>query len=125
MEVFMPILIAAVVFGFQIYTNFKKEQEKAKKRFAGKPLPVKTKPPVRQQPINTLDRGENTRYDIERVEEVEEVKRTRAIHQAHMHQYQQLAPYQIAEKENDSSMDIHFDLRDAVIKSAILNRPYT
>lgn len=37
MDQLVPILIAAVVFGFQAYANYKKEQEKAQKRNFGKP----------------------------------------------------------------------------------------
>lgn len=38
MDQLIPILIAAVVFGFQAYANYKKEQEKAQKRNFGKPV---------------------------------------------------------------------------------------
>lgn len=38
MEQIIPILIAAVVFGFQAYANYQKEQEKARKRQQSKPV---------------------------------------------------------------------------------------
>src|SRR5690606_14389422 len=37
METIIPILIAIVVFAFQAYANYQKEQEKAQKRNPGQP----------------------------------------------------------------------------------------
>ncbi len=44
MEQIIPILIAAVVFGFQAYANYQKEQEKARKRKYGQQVPDDTIP---------------------------------------------------------------------------------
>jgi hypothetical protein len=47
----------------------------------------------------------------------EEVKRSRAIHQSHKHGFK---TQEVEEEENPYA---HFDLHDAVVKEAILNRP--
>ncbi len=44
MEQLFPILIGALIFGYQTYANYKKEQEKAKKRDFGRPMPDNTIP---------------------------------------------------------------------------------
>lgn len=38
MEQIIPIVVAAIVFGFQAYNNYQKEKEKAKKRNPGRPV---------------------------------------------------------------------------------------
>ncbi|GAA4788186.1 hypothetical protein GCM10023231_15460 [Olivibacter ginsenosidimutans] len=122
METVLPFIIAALVFGFQVYSNFKKEQEKAKKRVQTPPKhksiakgpvssptqPVKEKHPVYVQTIDVKD-------------EAEEVKRARKIHQAHAHAFKRLDPFMLDEQQEENA---DFDLRDAVIKSIILERPY-
>ncbi|MEH6308322.1 hypothetical protein RYH73_21885 [Olivibacter sp. CPCC 100613] len=134
MESILPIIIAAVVFGFQIYTNFKKEQEKARKRTPShRPQPDETTTykPLRQE---VLQEGSIQEYkevlkkqvpfeDYTGVIEVEEVKRTKEIHKKHPHVYRRLEPYKIDSAEEEANPYADFDLRDAVIKSAILNRP--
>lgn len=44
MEQIIPILIAVLVFAFQAYSNYQKEQEKARKRKYGQPIPDDTIP---------------------------------------------------------------------------------
>lgn len=139
METFIPILIAIVVFAFQAYSNYQKEQEKARKRNLGQP-------PVPPLPEENADRpGAKTTADTERREvtlpeirqsqpmrkayetysgfmEVDEVKRARKVRKP------QLSSLRVEVEEGIGTASQRegttFDLRDAVIKSAILERPY-
>lgn len=157
METFIPILIAIVVFAFQAYANFQKEQEKAKKRNLGQPpLPeenanrpiIDTQPPItdhrppitdHRPPITdprsptpnhrplTPDHpsptpGHQPFGDYSGVMDVEEVRRVRSTRK----QQQTIQRLEVDEGVTPitAGEDVEFDLRDAVIKSAILERPY-
>lgn len=139
METFIPILIAIVVFAFQAYANFQKEQEKARKRNLGQP-PV---PPLPEENAErTLVKPET---DVHRRVVAPPQRRAQPIREA----YESYSGFMDADKvtrtkkavrnptlsslriDVDEGADsayvrdeMTFDLRDAVIKSAILERPY-
>lgn len=136
METILPFIIAAFVFGYQIYANFKKEQEKARKRNpsqgdrkdrpVSKPLkrevlqkrPLEKVEPVYQQPKQTVLYEAYT--DVQEVDELIRAKEMRKQRQYTASRLERKTPV----PDNDESHPYaDFDLRDAVIKSAILNRP--
>ncbi|PPL01220.1 hypothetical protein [Parapedobacter indicus] len=139
METFIPILIAIVVFAFQAYANFQKEQEKARKRNLGQPpvppLPeenaertlVKPEtdvhrrvvaPPQRQaQPIREAYESYSGFMDADNVTRTKKAVRNPTLSSLRID----------VDEGADSAYvrdEMTFDLRDAVIKSAILERPY-
>jgi len=138
METFIPILIAIVVFAFQAYSNFQKEQEKARKRNLGQPpvppLPEENAertiikpeadvqrrsaaPPQRQaQPIRPAYESYSGFMDAEEVTRIKKVRKPT------------LSSLRVEVDEDMNAVsvkdEVAFDLRDAIIKSAILERPY-
>lgn len=56
--------------------------------------------------------------------EIEELKRSVAIHKAHSHQFKRLKPYLLVDKVEEEIEVPEFNLRDAIIMNAILERPY-
>ncbi|HEY0900210.1 MAG TPA: hypothetical protein VGD90_12815 [Sphingobacteriaceae bacterium] len=164
MEQFLPLVLALLALGFRVYTNFQKEQEKARSRNISKPptpephfpdswLPQSEAPKYEQypevepqevfipekpyepvyQPLKaekpTHELVSEPRYERMRPEHIittdgrspetvtEEVRRGRAIHAVHHHKF---TPHEEIE-ERSAYADL--DMEDAVIKSAILNRP--
>lgn len=159
----MPVIIAVAVLIYRIYTNFQKEQEKARARNpAERPaemypsdLPQPGTPPSRykyepdlleetyspekpyepvykhikpERPV--IETYREARYQPMTAEPVvvkkykeenaPEVKLGRAIHAPHKHN---LLEVHEAEAAHERSAYADFDMEDAVIKSAILNRP--
>lgn len=55
--------------------------------------------------------------------EIEELKKSVAIHKAHNHQFKRLDPFVLAEKVEEIDVPA-FNLREAIIMNAILERPY-
>lgn len=164
MEQFLPLVLALLALGFRVYTNFQKEQEKARSRNISKPhttdlelpdswLPQtgapkrELYPEVEPQEVFTSEKPyepayqslkaekpnrehvTEPRYERMRPEHIittdgrspeiqaEEVVRGRAIHAVHPHKF---TPHEEIE-ERSAYADL--DMEDAVIKSAILNRP--
>ena len=122
METFIPILIAIVVFAFQAYANYQKEQEKARKRKPGQPpLPEDNarhiKPVPAQAPSPTV-KPEFEDY----TGAIDPAESPRRVHQ------RPLIPQRLVvdtEADVQPALDAEeFDLRDAVIKSIVLERPY-
>ncbi|MFC6100584.1 hypothetical protein [Olivibacter domesticus] len=133
METIFPFVIAALYFAFQIYSNFKKEQEKAKKRDPSQ-RPVGEQSPtykekrdwdkaLQQKEVVLSETPKISKYEdfTGLVEEVEEVRRSKEVHRSHKHNNRSFEPNLQPMEENPYS---DFDLRDAVIKAAILERPY-
>lgn len=126
METFIPILIAIVVFAFQAYANYQKEQEKARKRNLGQPpLPEDNARPIRPIPVPAPSTAHSpaVRPEFEHYSGVvDSAEHARGAHQ------RPLIPQRLmVEKEPDMqpALDVErFNLRDAVIKSIILERPY-
>lgn len=164
MEQFLPLVLALLALGFRVYTNFQKEQEKARGRNISKPhgpephIPEawlsQTEAPKRDpfpdyelQEVFTPEKPYEPAYQSLKVEkpkresvtepryermrpehiittdgrspeiQAEEIVRGRAIHAVHHHKF---TPHEEVE-ERSAYADL--DMEDAVIKSAILNRP--
>lgn len=160
MEQFLPLIVGFLILAFRVYSNFLKEQEKARKRDMSRPPrpdDAPSVPPAAQtagrqpEPVNGPDREVlipyEPRYEAPKPEPrpkelyrepqyqpmkplhvtasdgrspepaAEEVLRGRAIHARHAHQFE---PH---EEETERSAYADFDMEDAVIKAAILNRP--
>lgn len=151
MEQIIPILIAAVVFGFQAYQNYQKEQEKARKRNPGQ------RP--QQQEGEEQGRGAEDRQPQQQVlrERQSTIQPPIPVPEAAplSDDYQEYAGFidevhvaQLTKKRNtkgqddllkplqvtgddDDDGDVEsemgentFDLRKAVINASILERPY-
>ena len=164
MEQIIPIIIAAIVFGFQAYNNYQKEQEKARKRNPGQPrqpageeLPPQERPaapfdwleellgeprpqqvpvPAPQRPAEAspvIREEETSRNDIRSpfqsysgtVSEEEFHRKKRERQQSRKPQKSEPALSVQLLDEEVTGNNREFDLRDAVIKAAILERPYT
>ncbi len=159
MENFLPVVIGLILLGFKIYSNFRKEQEKARNRNPSPTevsLPEMPAPPVEKLPTKPqtilveevfdpahpyephykpvykeptvakpvaepkYERAKPETIVKERINPeipVEEVLKGQAIHQPHKHQYP------LSHEEEEGHLYSDFDIRDAVIKEAILNRP--
>ncbi len=130
MENLLVVLIFVGSIVYKIYSNYKEEMEKSAKRGPQRPPIAKTQipstsarphqhsstpPPIPQmfnpQKQQTIVTKSNTVQDIP--EEVQRVKESRKKH-----------PKIESEKEKIGNEPIAFDLRQAVIQAAILERPY-
>lgn len=115
MEVFVPFLIAAAFFAYSVYSNFVKEQEKARKRNpAGtKPKPVEVRNPKQRnkpeqiQPESPVSQPSPSTASASRI-----TRRPKAL------EVIELEDEQVAEEQ-----EFEFDLRSAIIQDAILRRP--
>lgn len=138
MDQILPILIAAVVFGFQAYANYQKEQQKAKNRKFGPP-PASQQGPQDGTPYS--DSGDETRFDAEvRVPEIRPtVERAKNPYGSYEGTFDPSLSKRSRIKKNtpipemvltdmdeddDTFNQSNFDLREAVIQAAILERPY-
>lgn len=151
MDQIIPILIAAVVFGFQAYANYQKEQQKAKKRNFGKPdtdefkefeehgdygdvviveepasRPVTPPQPGRQpdKPVYQAQEPRPSLYSRYQgaIDSVE-------VRRARKRQKEAVIDVQLTDLDErydtgSAAAQGHFDLRQAVIQAAILERPY-
>ncbi|HEY1024565.1 MAG TPA: hypothetical protein VGE26_05325 [Sphingobacteriaceae bacterium] len=167
MEEFLPLILGLIAVVYRIYTNFMKEQVKAKKRDTSKrpdteiSIPAESVPdreipakpvyipsPASEEvvitpvlpyepayPYQNPEKHVRKRYEEPKYEPLkaelnvikegrspepvaEEVRRSRAIHAKHSHRIMSHD-----EEEDGRSAYADFDMHDAVIKSAILNRP--
>jgi len=147
MEQIIPILIAALVFGYQIYANFKKEQDKARKRQANqKPapraeVPVQPKQTTETPPAEWADWPWSapsapvakpaiehaSPYKHEGYAESMEAEEVMLLRKARLKKEQQKLALQTQIKKieiEEEADHVDFDLRQAVIYAAILDRPY-
>lgn len=156
MENILPFVIGALILGFKAYSNFQKEQEKARQRDPGQRPVGEVRADFERESDQPARRhtAEERHAEVQRMprepresksrevaqpipsayekytgtwSEVEEVRRARGVHQPHGHAFQRLASYSKEEEQPAAAAEFSvedFDLRDAVIKSAILHRPY-
>lgn len=135
MEQIIPILIAAVIFGFQAYQNYQKEQEKARKRNPGQrppQLPGEEERPAFDVPQTAVPLpAPATEYMPERYQEyagfIDEDQLSRQAKQrSRRNQQDLLKRIEVTDQEEDerNSDEGAFDLREAVIYATILERPY-
>ena len=146
MEKIIYVLVPIAYFIFQAYNNYKKEQEKAKKRNLSQPYPI-----VVTEDIKPVITQKNQQFDVkeflkekfnletERKEVIktqtrniseyqskdyynpevpsEEVVQNRKTHASHQHK----AIFPVLEELEKPFV---FNLREAIIQQAILNRPF-
>lgn len=131
MENFLPALLIIGGVIYKIYSEFQKEQEKARRRIPQKqaPLPptareqppghTTTTEPVIATPIPKVISPRDTTSFFERVDKPQKKsdKKRLAVNQ------EKLTVTKTNEVEEKQEV-VSFDLREAVIQSAILNRPY-
>jgi hypothetical protein len=131
MEQFLPLIIALIAGVYKLYSNYRKEQEKARQRQGSLGRQMRdrsreakeTRLPVPQVPEAVAQEREQVRREplqresLSRNPEVpaEEVLKNRRIHKSHNH-----GNLPKAQKEEPP---VQFDMRDAIVKEAILRRP--
>lgn len=146
MEHIIPILIAVVVFAFQAYANYQKEQEKARKRKYGQPIPDDTIPvevpggqpaqqgrraaESRQRPRQPeyipFETPDNPYQQYQGTMGQHKVKRTK--HSERTNYTDLTKKVELTDLDGDNggqtnTWDYEFDLREAVVNSIILERP--
>ena len=125
MENFIIVLISIVFVIYNIYKNFKKEMEKSKSRQPN--VRPKTAPTI---DTSTWDNSKNTpeikTKNIEPAYTPELPYEVRAAQERRRQSQIQnpLAAKQLKEEEETERNVYEFDLRQAVIQSVILERPY-
>lgn len=116
------IIIASVI--YKIYTNYKKEVEKTKQRNYRKkpnPTPVYIPEPIQQkQNVNSPYADETYVYSNQLETVPDEVKRITELKK----QNQSLGTIKVEDENKNSQKRYPFDLRQAILQSAILERPY-
>ncbi|WP_028297763.1 hypothetical protein [Olivibacter sitiensis] len=139
MENILPFIIGAIILIARVYNNFQKEQEKARKRNPGQKPAGEVSPQYERRPqgpevkevadpfvpeTSTVPAAYESYTGALR--DVEEVRRAREIHSKHKHGFNRLEPYKQVEPLTSDGIQNYsdFDLRNAVIQSAILHRPY-
>ena len=126
MENFLPALLIIGGVIYKIYSEFQKEQEKARRRQPHIPVPVP--PPAPQTKTVTAPLSPKPAPPViakrkeERVNDYpEEVQQIRQKRKAEKETKTGLVQIQLEETESNATV---FDLRQAVIQSAILHRPH-
>lgn len=148
-EELIPVIMALVFFVIQAYTGYKKEKEKAAKRQLGKPTaspePAYTDYSDSIEPTNT----ESTSYEKKPYQvdvppslldeyreqgEYAEMEKLKAEKREVLKSqgYGQSKPQQLVQLETEELDDLNledyevdFDVREAVLAKAILDRPYS
>lgn len=130
MENFLPALLIIGGVIYKIYSEYQKEQEKARRR-----MPQVPQPPL---PIPSEQRPQRTVIEptmsipipvppkkTERSPNIsEEVRKMREKRSADANSIKKVVVKPVVNIESEKEDIISFDLREAVIQSAILNRPY-
>lgn len=133
MEQIIPLLIAAIIFGFQAYQNYQKEQEKARKRNPGQRPPesqTDVQPAVERPapaiPVLEPELQQMPKRYQEYAGFVDESQLYNPSKQrAARRQQDLLKPIEVSDHDDDKATDDEtFDLREAVIYATILERPY-
>ncbi|NGM66383.1 hypothetical protein [Sphingobacterium sp. SGR-19] len=130
MENFLPALLIIGGVIYKIYSEYQKEQEKARRRMPQTPPlpthPIQSEPqpqrtviePTMSIPIPVAPKKTEQMRDTPL--EVRKIKEERLIDVTRVKKISPKVAPEIEEKDDV----IPFDLREAVIQSAILNRPY-
>lgn len=120
MENFLPALLIIGGIVYKIYTEFQKEQEKARQRRPNVPTPERG---VAQQPAPPRPSAPLPDPVARRAEQAEvpqEVWKERGKRKKRLQEIPAVKPL---EPEEGTAAQPAFDLRQAIIQSAILNRP--
>ena len=129
MDRFIPIIIMIVIFAVRAYANYQKEQEKARKRnpTVPPPLPEDNARHVKPMPVPVPSHVPTSSVAPEYEQYSGTVIPVEAVHQRRRERTR-IPKQLVVELEGDQASNKaaeQFDLRDAVIKSAILDRPYS
>ncbi|PRD52669.1 hypothetical protein [Sphingobacterium gobiense] len=130
MENFLPALLIIGAVIYKIYSEYQKEQEKARRRLPQAPPPT---PPVISEAEQKMQRRvtESTTpahipIPAKKVErslgKPEVVRKTREERSADAKLLKKIPSKVVPEIEEKG--EVSFNLREAIIQSAILNRPY-
>ncbi|MFD2594136.1 hypothetical protein [Sphingobacterium griseoflavum] len=128
MESFLPVLLIIAGVMYKIYSEYQKEQEKARRRQPQVP-PI---PPTTAEPVTKMRKAKSipppirkqmpsrSRVVVEEMvpSEVQQLREKKKV----MKEHSKAIPAPKLEVLPEHSLD--FDLRQAVIQSAILERPY-
>ena len=129
MENFLiPLLIVGSVI-YKIYSEYQKEQEKARKRMPHKPVPVTQTKQTQTIAIPTKNNNPLPYpQGINSIEELpDEVKKMRDWKQQEQREHKKVALQEVSltEVTHEDEHDVPgFNLREAIIQEAILNRKY-
>lgn len=135
MKEFLPILLGVLFFAVQTYSNYKKEQEKAKNRKLGKPVPDETIP-VEIPSKNTGKRIPKQKESRTPGSSLKGASLTReALKPSKTPTKSSIKPFDISQRIEIEHLDLHreqgqggtpldLDLREAVIHQVILERKF-
>lgn len=143
MENLIPILIIGAIYFYNVYKKFKEEQEKHQQRRAARPHAVPAaKNEAPKSPVKTPVSPPPTTYEDVEIDILDpwtgyvqkEEKRSRTSKKGSSAQELQRINKKLpkielevvelqGDEEEASVIEPSFDLRDAIIKSAILHRP--
>jgi len=133
MEKLLPLLIGIAFFAFKTYSNYKEEQEKAKKRRAH----VQPNTAAQQVPHDkqTYAQGKQMRAEQAKIEPT--IKEAPVAYKSAFNEVERAKVERLARMKKEDDKKIHklqverereiepeFNLRQAIIQSVILERPY-
>lgn len=135
MKEFLPILLGALFFTIQTYSNYKKEQEKAKNRKLGKPVPDDTIPielpstksdkKISHQkeiktPGTSLKRDALTQKGLKSAKP----KATSSTKSVYLNKNIEIEHLDTLDESEQEGAGVDLDLREAVIHQVILERKF-
>lgn len=120
MENFLPALLIIGGIVYKIYTEFQKEQEKARQRRPNVPTPERG---VAQQPAPPRPSAPLPDPAARRAEQAEVPQEVWKEREKRKKRLQEIPAVKPLEPEEGTAAQPAFDLRQAIIQSAILNRP--
>lgn len=120
MENFLPALLIIGGIVYKIYTEFQKEQEKARQRRPNVPTPERA---VAQQPAPPRPSAPLPDPAARRAEQAEVPQEVWKEREKRKKRLQEIPAVKPLEPEEGTTTQPAFDLRQAIIQSAILNRP--
>ncbi|WP_270088375.1 hypothetical protein [Sphingobacterium sp. SYP-B4668] len=134
MEQILPLLIGLAIFAYKIYENFNKQKEEDRKRNLKRPKampttpsPVQTtKPYTPPQPPSPPVFKQSERHLVhKKIEPVSNLPKEIPAEVAQARkQRERTKRLHLDEVGLEREMEVSFDLRQAIIQQAILERPY-
>lgn len=130
MENFLVVILFVGSIVYKIYTNYKKEMEKSAKRIPNqqaRPIPpipreIKIDPYKQNYKTEEVKKYNQTQTDYI-PEEVARLKQQKMVKQKEEQKSNKLRIEKDTRKE-ENELAYNFDLREAIIQSTILERPY-
>ena len=130
MENFLVVILFVGSIVYKIYTNYKKEMEKSAKRIPNqqaRPIPpipreIKIEPYKQNYKTEEVKQYNQTQTDYI-PEEVARLKQQKMVKQKEERKSNKLRIEKDTRKE-ENELAYNFDLREAIIQSTILERPY-